>query len=148
MKNLLSLVVVSTILCSCPDMGESKYYKYSIENKSGTHIEIIPYISNEKKIEQKKVIPNGGSLQKTLESPPPYTSALTMRHLITDSYDLTGIEIIFDNNKKIIYEVCPNLVCSNERNIFDIEYGNDEIEVYTITPEDYQNATDCNGNCY
>ena len=148
MKKLLLLIPISIILCSCPDMGESKHYKYTIANNSGTNIEIIPYISGVKNINQKKIISNGDSLQKELEVQPPYTSGLTMRHLITDSYDLTAIEIIFNNNKKIIYEVCPNLICTNKRNIFDVESANDNIEIYTITPEDFQNATDCNGNCY
>ena len=43
MKKLLLLIPISIILCSCPDMGESKYYDYTIENKSGKQITFIPY---------------------------------------------------------------------------------------------------------
>jgi len=34
------------------------------------------------------------------------------------------------------------------RNIFNPIYNDEQIETYTITPEDYQIATDCNGICY
>lgn len=34
------------------------------------------------------------------------------------------------------------------RNIFNYDYNNETTETYTITIDDYQNAIDCNGNCF
>jgi hypothetical protein len=73
-----------------------------------------------------------------------------MRSLFTtNGCCLTHLEITFNNSKKIIYEECAiNSNCNTlPKNIFRAEFSSEQTEVYTITPEDYQNAVDCGGNC-
>jgi hypothetical protein len=60
---------------------------------------------------------------------------------------ITHLEITFDNSKKTVYLECTNSICSNVKNVFHYENNDDLTEAYTITPEDYQNAIDCGGNC-
>ncbi|RTY65577.1 hypothetical protein EKL97_14235 [Flavobacterium sp. LS1P28] len=63
--------------------------------------------------------------------------------------NLTHIEITFNNTKKVIYQECTatNQCFNQARNIFNPMFRDERTEVYTITPEDYQNAQDCGGNC-
>lgn len=151
MKNLLSLVVVSTILCSCPDMGESKYYDYTIENQSGKQITFIPYSDGNILLDKKVILDNNKTLKKTYKEIS-FNSGLSMVDVIFNENisNLSHIEIVFENQKKVIYQQCSiSYNCyENPRNIFNPAYYDEEKETYTITPEDYQNATDCNGNCY
>ncbi len=147
MKKLLLLISASFILCGCPDEGDSIEYKYSIVNNSGKTIEIIPLFSNVKELNKKIIIENGNKLEKKIISGAPYNSDLSLEKIISENSHLTGVEIVFNNEKKIVYLICPNSICNNKKNIFDIFNNDEHTETYTITPEDYQNALDCGGNC-
>jgi hypothetical protein len=147
MKKLFLIISVSLILCGCPDNGDSIEYKYSIVNNSGKTIEIIPFFTNVKDISNKILITNGNRLEKKLISDPPYNSDLSMKKIISSNGNLTGVEIAFNNEKKILYNICNDFICNNPRNIFDYINNNEQTETYIITPEDYQNAVDCGGNC-
>jgi len=60
-----------------------------------------------------------------------------------------GVEITFNNTKKIVYMNCNNFnrVCTNPRNIFHYTNNTGFTQIYIITPENYTNAVDCGGNC-
>lgn len=58
--------------------------------------------------------------------------------------------ITFNNQKKSHYKSCSETYDCNAdpRNIFSHLNNGVGTEVYTVTPDDYQNAGNCNGNCY
>ncbi|QFG54489.1 hypothetical protein [Chryseobacterium sp.] len=148
MKNIILLLILTTILCSCPtEAGEDKTYKYTITNNTNVVVEIIPYQNPGNGLPEltKKIsIQPGGKFEKTKIDVPIYTG-FSFREALYDGH-LTKIDIVFGNDRKIVYDHCNT--CVNPRNIFDLSYNDEFIETYTITPEDYQNATPCNGNCY
>lgn len=58
------------------------------------------------------------------------------------------MEFVYNNHKKTVYHYCPDLFIVNEqKNIFNYTYNNENMEVYTITSEDYLMAVNCGGNC-
>lgn len=152
MKHLIYIFVL-TLLFSCgTDQGEERKYNYSIINKSGSTIEIIPYYDGIKKIEHKISINDNNLINKTYTEVTPYQGGLTMGGFFIKSSiiePLTQVEIVFNNSKKVVYEVCSESFNCNAdpRNIFNITHNLELIEIYTITPEDYTNATDCGGDC-
>lgn len=60
------------------------------------------------------------------------------------------LDITFNNQKKSHYKSCSETHDCNAdpRNIFSHLNNGVGTEVYTVTPDDYQNAGNCNGNCY
>lgn len=148
MKKLLLILIIPCFLGCGTDQGPAKMYNYSIVNNSSYSIEIIPYnIQGIKEIQRKIIIPIGGVFNKIHKNSPPYFG-FNFESLITlNAIYASKVEFIFNNSKKIIYEKCPNGLCSNSRNIFDFSNNIGQVQVYTITNEDYENAIDCGGNC-
>ena len=155
MKKYLIIAIIFLAYGCGTDQGPTKIYNYTISNKSGYSIEIIPYNrQGNKEIDKKIILLNNQSLNQIHRDNPPYFS-FTMTQLLANKLNvlfLDKIEIVFNNSKNIIYNNdCDNTTgipgnCS-PRNIFLLKYSRDQIETYTITPEDYQNAIDCGGNC-
>ena len=151
MRNFLFLFILSAILCSCPDTGESRYYDYTVENKSGKKITCIPYSDGNVLLDKKIILDNNQTLNKTYIDKPLYQGFSIADVIFNNSINnLSHIEIVFKKQKKIIYQQCTlNYNCNqNPKNIFSSENNNDLKEIYIVSLEDYQNATDCNGNCY
>ena len=150
MKKIVLLFALSTILCSCPtEVGDEVVYNYSVVNQTDKVIEIIPYQNPGNglpELNKKITIQPGGKFDKTKIDVPVYTG-LSFQRALYDGY-LQKLDIVFDNNKKVSYEYCADLVCADPRNIFHITHNDENTEVYTITMADYQNAVDCGGNCY
>ncbi|MEN9913819.1 MAG: hypothetical protein RL528_553 [Bacteroidota bacterium] len=151
MKNLLFIFII-LLLSRCTEQGEDRYYNYTITNNSGVMVEMIPYFSGVKNLNYKITINNGGNINETYTDKPPYTGGLVMDAIpFSGSFqnNLTHIEITFNNSKKIIYQGCTETnQCFNQpRNIFNPIFSLERTETYIITPEDYQNAIDCGGNC-
>ena len=152
MKNLIFLIIVSCILCSCPDIGESTEYFYSIKNSSGKSVKLIPYVDGIPEFQNAINLNEGEVFSKKLtysvQGPP--GSKMTDLFNKSSSGIITKIEVIFANQKKTLYEGCTDINnCNGQpRNIFNVVFNDDVTETYTITPEDFQNATDCGGNCY
>lgn len=135
------------------DQGETKHYNYTIKNNSSHKVELVPYFNNQADYSAKVTISNNESFNLKKDDDPPYYGSLSMYNIFikpTALQNLTQVEIVFDNTKKVIYEDCrQNGGCeSKPKNIFNPIYSDELIETYTITAEDYQNATDCGGNCY
>jgi hypothetical protein len=153
MKNYI-LLVLSILFYSCTDQGEVKKYDYTIINNSGVTVELIPYDREYNiNIQNKKTLLNGEKINQKLDVYPPYNGRLGMSSLIWDPYLLTKVDIVFNNTKKVNYTVCnsafaPEITnCDEPRNIFREEYNQEYTEVYIITPEDYENAIPCDGDC-
>jgi hypothetical protein len=64
-------------------------------------------------------------------------------------YDVTRVEITFNNSKKMIHEGCTqaNQCVIPSRDIYNPIFSDERAETYIITPKDYLNAVDCGGNC-
>ena len=150
MKNYF-LIILTTLIYSCgTDLDGEKNYNYSIINNSGVKVELIPTFNGIKSLEKKVDLENGAVFNKKHTDYPIYTSPLSIPSMFNDfggQGALTQLEITFNNSKKIIYSKCPDLICTNVRNIFHFKNSENLTEIYTITPEDYQNAVDCGGNC-
>ncbi|WP_294267529.1 hypothetical protein [uncultured Chryseobacterium sp.] len=126
-------------------------YNYSIQNNSGAKVEIIPYSSNSSGVEamvlsEKITIEDSKSVSKEFKDLAPYDGFSFNDFLKYPS----KIDIVFNNSKKITYEICGfnGVFCNSPRNIFNHEFNNEINEIYKITASDFQNATNCNGNCY
>ena len=149
-KEIFITGFVLAIISSCTDQGEKVTYNYSIINSTPYLIEIIPYQNPGNglpEISKKVLIPAGGKFEKITEDSPPYSSGASFQRALYDGY-LQKLDIVFNNSRKITYESCVNLLCSDPKNIFHFTHNDENTEVYTITMADYQNAVDCNGNCY
>jgi len=148
MKPLFFLSLLITLISCGTDQGEAKHYNYTIENKSNQKVDIIPFINGQVDYSAKVSIDINNSFNLQKDDYPPYQGGLVMYGIFLDPKTLgtlTQVEIVFNNNKKIIYNDCKqNGNCSSQpRNIFNPIYSNELNENYTITPEDYQNAIDC-----
>jgi hypothetical protein len=153
MKNLL-FIFVTSLLIGCTEQGEDRKYNYTVTNNSGAVIEMIPYYSGTKDITNKVILNKADKINKTFTDKPPYGGAFRMQYTpffgsSSIQNNLTHIEITFNNLKKIVYQDCieANQCFNQPRNIFNLMFSDERTEVYTITPEDYQNATDCGGDC-
>jgi hypothetical protein len=142
------------LLSRCTEQGEDREFNYTITNNSGVKIEMIPYFSGVKDVTNRVILNNADLINKTYTDRPPYSAVFRMYKIpfvdaSTNLNNLTHIEITFNNLKKIIYQECTETnQCFNQpRNIFNPIFSDERTEVYTITPEDYQNAVDCGGNC-
>lgn len=64
--------------------------------------------------------------------------------MLSSLLDLMHLEIVFKNSKKVIYEGYSEIFnCDSQpRNIVHGSFSNEQTEIYTITPEQYQNVID------
>jgi hypothetical protein len=155
MRKLLFLIIIAVTFAGCwpwPEGGENKKYNYTIINNSGVTVEITPYLDKLKDINYKVILKPNEKINKTLADRPPYAGPLTMYSLPFPKFyksNLTSIEITFNNSKKMIHEGCTqaNQCVIPARDIFNPIFSDEQTETYIITPEDYQNAVDCGGNC-
>lgn len=148
---LFSLFIFLTNCGTCDHCDDSPVqYEYTIKNISGVKIEIIPHKINSSGIDEillsKRItIEDSKSYTEKYSDGAPY-DGYSFRDLLKNP---SRIDIIFNDSKKIIFEECAyNGSCSDPRNIFNYDYNNETTETYTITIDDYQNAIDCNGNCF
>lgn len=154
MKKIILLIVFTIFSVGCVT-EEGKTYYYTIENNSGVTVEIIPYSQQGELLPNKKIIlMNGQNISKKDFDGTPGGGFPDIVRVIRSDEPLTKVEFVFNNIKKNIYQKCGISIngvvddCNEPRNIYREEYNNEQTEVYTFTPEDYQNATDCGGNCY
>jgi hypothetical protein len=155
MKNLFFIFPLLLLSRCGTDQVEKKIYNYTITNNSGVTVEIVPYDNNGAlELSKKTTLFNGQKINTEKKVHPLDGTRLSMMELISKDENILipKIEIVFNNTKKSTYSndcTYNNGVSSNcgLRNIFLLEYNKDQAEVYTITPEDYQNATDCGGDC-
>lgn len=141
-------IFLIVLLVGCIHRSDNPEYNYTIINNSGKDVSFIPYSYGVAKPENKVFLLNGKSLN---ESNHDFHGISMGTLLFGNTFNgLTHIEIVFSNEKKVKYEECSSTFNCNlqDRNILNSQYNGELTETYTITPEDYQNATPCNGNCY
>ncbi|MBA5247528.1 hypothetical protein H1R16_04550 [Marnyiella aurantia] len=152
MKSLILLSFILLLSQCRTDQGDTKYYEYSIKNKSNSKIDLIPYFNGQVNYNSKISIVQDGSIALKKEVDPPYNDGLLMSSFFVTptSGILTHVEVVFDNSKRVIYQDCTesNQCFNQPRNIYNPIYNNELKVTYIITPEDYQNAISCGGNCY
>jgi hypothetical protein len=155
MKNYILLIFVA-LFYSCTDQGEVKKYDYTIINNSGVTVDIIPYDEeNDINIQNKRTLLDGEKINKKLDVYPPYNDNLSLSGVLWGDLIYSRVpkaEIVFNNNKKVIYLNCTFsdlgiTDCLEPRSIFNPINNSGVIQVYTITPEDYENAIPCDGDC-
>lgn len=154
MKSIIFFLLLSVLIgCGrCDHCDEQPIeYEYSIQNSSGAKVEIIPYILNSAGVEEinlseKITIENSENYTEKFKDLPPYNGF--------SYYNLLNypkkIDIVFNNSRKITYQICDfnGTPCIDPKNIFSNDYNNGTLETYIITANDFQNALDCNGNCF
>ena len=143
------------------DQGESIEYNFSITNSSGKTIKMIPYINGVKDTNYILTLTNGDTLNKKYTYRPPGAAGYSMTQFFPSNTDY--VAVVYNNEKINIYSVysvqcntCPVISNNsfpivfneNSRNLFNVNFNDGQIENYTITVDDFQNATDCGGNCY
>ncbi len=156
MKNLILFFCVALFLCSCVVDEELSGITYAVANESGLDVEIIfrGQVSGEF-VESVEIV-NGNFLDLG-------TTQTRNESLITDPnsdlpnqvYPTTLAKLIFNNEREIEYSRITvdgvNVFSEpSSRNIY--KQGNyNEVQdnnfVFTITQEDYNNATPCDGPC-
>ncbi|MBB1193023.1 hypothetical protein DNC80_04985 [Flavobacterium sp. SOK18b] len=148
MKKLIIIILFSVWSC-VPDTEKS--YDYSIINTSGVNVELIPYVDGVKKMDDRMILQNNQVYNKkyTAYGAGGYNMSSLLQNLTKAPGSVTHLEIIFNTAKKVVYQECTatNQCFNQARNIFNPVFSADQTEVYTITPEDFQNAQDCGGNC-
>ncbi|WP_039965515.1 hypothetical protein [Bergeyella zoohelcum] len=146
MMNKLLLFLSLVLLLSC----ERKSYHYIIKNESGVDIEFIPYVDNVPNVQRKVTLLNNDKIDKTFVTVH-LNDVYRLTHAIFGKVGLSHVEIVFNNQKKIIYKNCIGTIVTcneNPKNVFHDDFFEKYNITYTVTVEDYQNAVDCNGNCY
>ncbi|WP_039965516.1 hypothetical protein [Bergeyella zoohelcum] len=148
MMNKLLLFLSFVFLFSCE---RKPPYHYVIKNESGVDIVFIPYENDQPIVAKKVMLKNNRFIDKRFIASAGH-ERLTMDEVLFDHYnEATHIEIVFNNQKKVLYEGCHidfQNCLNNPRSIFYYKFNDDYNSIYTVTAEDYQNAVDCNGNCY
>jgi hypothetical protein len=156
MKKIVSIIIVVLLATSCTDQGGYKDYDYTIINNTGVVVEIVPYdINGVIEVNKKVTIGIGEKInRKKRVHPIDGDGPLSFKELLFTKagFSLKRIDFVFNKVKKSSYSddcIYVNGVSSNcsSRNVFLLDYNDGFTEVYTITPEDYQNAQDCGGNC-
>lgn len=156
MKTLLLLTTMTVLVkCGTDSFVDPRTDNYTIDNKSGVTVTFIPYINDNIDLGRKVVLENNKSLNRKETFIEP-NGGLGMTDVLfdykTNPYTgiITHVEVVFGNNKKVVYKACsPTYNCnSNPRSIFHSEFNSDVTETYVVTAEDYQNAVDCGGNCH
>ena len=101
------------------------------------------------------ILENNQSINKRETDRPPYGGRRLFMHTtpflysLNHIYSVSEVEIVFDNKKKTIHRGCTQEnQCVIPRDLYNDIYSDEFTETYTITPEDYENATDCGGDCY
>ena len=159
MKKLLLLISASLIICAC-EPGHIIDYNYTIINNSGKTVTIIPYVNGNKDLQNAIKLNQGDKIHKKYRYTPPGGAGYSMSNLLPNNSGY--VAFVYDNDKIDVFSIyseqctnCPTIsnnsigikYSENNRNPFNSQFSNETNEVYYITPEDYQSATDCGGNC-
>lgn len=149
MRKIICILTCLFFLIDCgPEERDGTTYQSTILNKSGQTVTMTLFVNDIRDPASSRTLKNNEEIKKTEIKYASGGGTIPLYCLLNSNFseDINKFEIVFNNNKKIIYERC--IICNNPRNIFDVSYGDDFVEIYTITPEDFQNAVDCGGNCY
>ena len=150
MKSLLFLMVVVLMLSCGTDQNPPRIENFTIINNSNYSVDIVPYSApnGTEILSSKLTLVLGFIYKRQFKSyAPSYEMSFFETTISNNLFPLQKVDIVFNNLKKTTYFSCDDGVCSEPRNIFN---NSDDFlldEVYIITNEDYENATNCGGNC-
>ena len=136
------IVFLILVIQSCTDLG-STTSKYRIINDTPHTVELRFYkasiASQERKFVLKVEIEGEGLvLERTLKTYPPETNKPT------DAYEADSVAVIFNKERVEGHKL---FVPDGNSILFDYEINGSQY-TYTITDENYNNATPCDGPCY
>lgn len=156
-KNVMLLLFI-VFIAGCGPEGryEDVLYTYTVKNESGhfvtvegyytdccpsSLVTVYHYFKNGSKITKK-------SVSKSDPIPSPYTFMAFFGKEQPVKEPVDSIKVIYDNSKVSFFYPEKIDDISNERNPLGRYYnrGNTE-ETFIFTPQDYENAEDCNGSC-
>ncbi|MCU7617400.1 hypothetical protein NZ698_09335 [Chryseobacterium sp. PBS4-4] len=145
---IFSLLIVSG--CGNCDHCDDQpvIYDYTFLNNSGFTLEIVPFDNGLPNYSKKVTVPNNAKIQKQYKDGAPY-DGYNMGVLLFEA-NVYELDIVFNNQKKVHYKSCSdtNDCNADPRNIFNNLNNGVGTKIYTVTPDDYQNAGSCSGNCY
>lgn len=153
MKKILLLALLVTVFgCWGPDLGEGKFYKYTLINESGVLVVIKGY--DTQYLSKSSIITSLGvkeSLTKTYQDGLPPSNRYNFTDFLGDKNNSVDSIVVIYNNEKFESFVVEREnkfdSISDLRNPLNLTYYDDTSEVFTFTKEDYENAEPCNGNC-
>jgi hypothetical protein len=142
-KNLVIRGVGLLVLCGCTDSSTTTR-KYSIVNETTHTVELRFYKASIATQERNFVFKvdiegEGLILERTLKTYPPDTNGPT------DVYEADSVAVIF-NMERIEGHVFIEPISGSIMNLGDYERNGGQF-TYTITEENYNNATPCDGPC-
>jgi len=158
MKHLIYFIII-VVLNSCGPEAEMFQRQYVIENNSSVPIELqfyqngeltfrfgITQLENTERFEGLILDRSGGPWSEL--------STEQLSNAPSNSFESDSIRIIYDSNKLSVFtersSVNGIVFIPIDRNILrDSDYsdiGGDKF-LFTINQSDFENATDCNGNC-
>ncbi len=142
------IVFVLTLVSCNPDYSE-KLVDFVIINESGVDIRINskpPIIETFSGNERTPlVIENNSAFSELIEISTRYADFSFDTFFRTDN-----IEVIFNNNRKILFSCASsdeNNNCSNQRNILKFIPDSNNRNEYTFTVSDFDASELCDGNC-
>lgn len=160
--NSFVAIFLVIFLVGCEGSGKV-VYRYSIENQSGVDVEFKMYhINSDGDISEVKFVslPNGKRIDRKYEDYGPY-GGYNFKDFFGDlkGAQVNVLEVIYENKRKSVFleqrkismNECENFyrekVPCDPRNLLNTSDFMDTEEHFIITPEDYNNAIDCNGDC-
>lgn len=147
MKTFIYLVIIF-VFSSCTDLADGETYTYTVRNESGVSIKVLAYHIYTNEVLYTTTLENGNEIKKTIKdgSPPRgYSFSVFFAGLNGRSGITNSIKVIYNNTK---FKVYNNDNLTDERNPLGPNHNGGRLEAtYTLTPDDYENAEDCNGNC-
>ena len=146
---LLILIVLGFISCGTADRTEVNKTLTVVNNSSYT-VEIVSYIppNTTEEYESRLIFPPGFIYTRKFKGRAGNSDFFSFSsYLVNYEFSVEKVDIIFNNVRKITYSACTFGNCFEPRNIFNPADDGLENEIYTITNADYDEATDCGGNC-
>ncbi len=138
------------LIISCGPEGPCKESKLTLRNESGVDIKIIGYNKANGKLDSLVFnLKNNVQLAQKYKHCPPNGGSFSVFR--SDFFKSDSIKVIFNNNKKTIFEAeiyCDQQNMALKRNpLYQCIYNSGTIGTFVFTKEDFENAEDCNGNC-
>ena len=147
MRTMLFLTILCFLSCGT-DQGETNTYTYIVRNESGVDVKIVGYVRFPNQIEEYIITLNNNEERTQIYKDGLPPRGYHFRYLFgstNGNFDANSVKIVYNNTK---FKVYNNENLLEERNPLGPNHNEGALEAtYTLTPDDYENAEDCNGNC-
>ncbi len=137
MKKIFTGLIISLGLISC-HTNDGKVFTYEIINNCGMDINVVSFITSERRESLITSIGDGEKLVKHFESDPPLNPNV---YSYVDFFGGDSIVVHYGDDKQQIY--VQERTCERSlRNPLNVCVYSDQKESFTFTEEDYQNAAE------